>query len=178
LIILRPVSDETRKRRYAQFNLGLMRDKGQGVSRDHVQALKWYPKAAVQGHAGAQNNVAASYHKGEGVPQSYTEAVKWYTKAAERGFAQAQNILGAMYHKGQGVPQNYVLAHKWFNLAAMQGNAEAYTNRDIVAKKMTAADVSKAQKLASEWSAKFKKPADEQLGKQLSEIHKVLGIFK
>ncbi len=74
-----------------------------------------------------------------------------------QGFADAMFGLGVMYDNGQGVPQNYVQAHKWFNLAATQGDKDAVKNRDIVAKKMTPADISKAQKLARQWWAKHGK---------------------
>ena len=90
------------------------------------------------------------YANGRGVPQDYKQAVKWYTKAAEQGNAKAQYNLGVMYAKGQGVPQDNVYAHMWFNLAAANGNEPASKNRDIVAKRMTTADISKAQSLARE----------------------------
>ncbi|MFW9297617.1 tetratricopeptide repeat protein, partial [Glaesserella parasuis] len=35
----------------AQFNLGVMYDKGRGVNQDYHQAAKWYQKAAEQGIA-------------------------------------------------------------------------------------------------------------------------------
>jgi TPR repeat protein len=38
----------------AQFNVGLMYDNGQGVSKDEVQATKWYRLAADQGRSDAQ----------------------------------------------------------------------------------------------------------------------------
>ncbi len=83
--------------------------------------------------------------------------MKWYRRAAGQGLVLAQNNLGIMYEKGHGVPQDYVQAHKWFNLAATQGDKEAEKYRDFVAKKMTPADISKAQKLARQWWAAFKK---------------------
>jgi hypothetical protein len=43
-----------------------------------------------------------------------------------------------------------VYAHMWFNIAASLGNAEARDYRNNIAEKMTAADISKAQKLARE----------------------------
>jgi hypothetical protein len=55
-----------------------------------------------------------------------------------------------MYAEGQGVPQDNVYAHMWFNLAAADGNENASTGRDMVAKRMTTADISKAQSLARE----------------------------
>ena len=99
------------------------------------------------------------YDKGQGVPQDYAEAVKWYRKAAEQGNALALNNLGFMYGKGRGVPQDYVQAHMWYNLAASRkppgkSRDDSVKNRDIVAEKMTPADVSKAQRLAREWKPK------------------------
>jgi len=54
-----------------------------------------------------------------------------------------------MYSLGKGVPQDYVEAHKWWNLAAAQGNKPAETDRGIVARKMTPAQIAEAQRLAS-----------------------------
>ena len=99
--------------------------------------------------------------KGLGVPQDDAEAVRWYRKSAEQGVAKAQFFLGLMYTLGRGVPQDYAEAYMWYNLAATQGHKHAAKNRDRIAKTMAPADVSKAQKLAREWMAKFearKKP--------------------
>ena len=143
----------------AQFDLGRMYDKGQGVPQDYAEAVKWYRKAAEQGHAKAQTGLGFMYEHGKGVAQDYAEAVKWYRKAVEQGDAPAQLNLGFMYDKGQGVPQDYVQAHMWFNLAASRlppgtDRDTAAKNRDIIAKRMTPADVSKAQRLAREWKPK------------------------
>ena len=64
-----------------------------------------------------------------------------------------------MYDRGQGVPQDYVQAHMWFNLAASRHQPgadrdQSAKNRDIIAKRMTPADVSKAHRLAREWKPK------------------------
>ena len=143
----------------AQNNLGLMYGQGRGVPHDDARAVKWYRKAAEQGNATAQHNLGLMYDDGQGVPQDYAEAVKWYRKAAEQGNAQGQNNLGLMYAKGQGVPQDYVQAHMWYNLAASkslpgEGHDRSVNNRDSVAKKMTPAQISEAQKLAREWRPK------------------------
>ena len=55
----------------AQFSLGEMSKKGQGVPRDDAEALKWYRRAAAQGHADAQNNLGIIYTLGKGVPVDY-----------------------------------------------------------------------------------------------------------
>ncbi len=64
-----------------------------------------------------------------------------------------------MYYNGLDVTQDYVQAHMWFNLAASrfppgEHRDKAVKNRDIVAKKMTPAQISEAQKLAREWRPK------------------------
>ena len=76
--------------------------------------------------------------------------------AAERGNAEAQFNLGLMYANGQGVPQDYVEAHKWSNLSAASATDKETRDkathiRDFVASKMTADQVSEAQKLVREW---------------------------
>ena len=113
-----------------------------------------FRKVADQGSAGAQFNLGLMYADGQGVPQDYQEAVKWFRKAAEQGDADAQHNLGALYVKGQGVPQDYILAHMWINLSAAQSNEKAIKNRDIVASKMTPAQIAEAQRLAREWKPK------------------------
>ncbi|MCH6590975.1 MAG: SEL1-like repeat protein, partial [Proteobacteria bacterium] len=67
--------------------------------------------------------------------------------------------LGSMYRDGHGVPQDDVQAHMWYNLAASsyypsEYRDEAVKNRDIVAMRMTPAQISEAQKLAREWKPK------------------------
>ncbi len=140
----------------AQFNLGVMYERGQGVTQDYAEGVQWYRKSAEQGVAKAQYNLGNMYRIGQGVPQDYARAVGWYHKAAEQGQAEAQYNLGVMYRDGQGVPQDYLQAHMWSNLAASRlppgGRRDnAVKNRDIVAKMMTPAQISEAQKLAREW---------------------------
>ncbi len=68
----------------AQFNLGSIYDKGQGVPQDYAQAMQWHRRAAEQGHAGGQNNLGVMYHEGQGVPQDYAQAYLWSNLAAAR----------------------------------------------------------------------------------------------
>ncbi len=143
----------------AQYNIGVMYYNGQGVPQDYAKAVKWYRKATEQGNAGAQYNLGIMYYFGLGVPQDDAKALQWYRKAAEQGHAKTQFILGFVYSNGQGVSQDYVQAHMWYNLAASKSSPgedldRAVKNRDIVAKKMTPAQIGEAQKLAREWRQK------------------------
>ncbi len=129
---------------------------------DYVKALRQFRIAAEKGKmssGAAQFSLGVMYDNGQGVPQDYAQAVKWYRKSAGQGYAKAQNNLGVMYYNGQGVPQDYVQAHMWSNLAASRlspgGDRDrAAKNRGIVAKKMSPAQISEAQKLAREWRQK------------------------
>ena len=138
----------------AQNKLGVMYADGEGVLQDYAEAVRWYRKAAEQGYAYAESNLGYMYDGGQGVLQDYAEAVRWYRKAAEQGLPESQYNLGLQYGNGEGVPQNYIQAHMWFNLAAAQGLEVAHEARDNFAKRMTPADVSKAQAMAREWMEK------------------------
>ena len=80
----------------AQFRLGLFYDKGEGVTRDDVEAVHWYRLSAEQGNADAQKNLGDMYNNGRGVREDAAEAVRWYRLSAEQGNADAQNSLGDM----------------------------------------------------------------------------------
>ncbi len=151
----------------AGFTLGLTAPAWAGLSEgkavakrgDYATALRELRPLAEQGNAIAQSGLAVMYFLGLGVPQDYGEAAKWARKAAEQGDAGAQNNLGGMYSMGQGVPQDYVQALMWLNLAASrfppgEGRDKVAKNRDFVAKRMTPAQISEAQKLAREWRPK------------------------
>jgi TPR repeat protein len=139
---------------WAQNNLGVMYDNGEGVAEDDAEAVKWYRKAAEQGDAAAQNNLGVMYDNGEGVAEDDAKAVKWYRKAAEQGDAKAQSNLGVKCRDGQGAAQNYVLAHMWLDLARAQGNESARKYMESLVTKMTKEQIAEAQRLASEWQAK------------------------
>ena len=53
--LFRPLAEQGNAK--AQYNLGLMYDKGQGVPQDAQEAVKWYRKAAERGFAKAQVNL-------------------------------------------------------------------------------------------------------------------------
>lgn len=61
----------------AQYMLGVMYLKGQGVYPDQPAAAEWFRKAADQGHAISQINLAILYARGEGLERSLDEAYFW-----------------------------------------------------------------------------------------------------
>ena len=123
-----------------QFILGGMYENGIGVRQDKGEAIRWYQKAAEQGHIEALKNLnelagrgdaevqfilGGMYENGIGVRQDKDEAVKWYQKAVEQGHVDAQYKLGDMYRSGRGVRQDKGEAVKWYGKAAEKGHDEA-----------------------------------------------------
>ena len=53
--------------------------------------------------------------------------------------------------KGGGVPEKNILANAWWNLARLGDSKSAEKNREIHIPQMTEEQISKAQKLATEW---------------------------
>ena len=118
-------------------------------------ALQGWKILAKDGDAEAQYNLGNLYRVGHGFTENDKTAVKWYTFAAKQGHSSAQYFLGWMYADGEGVIQDNVRAHMWLNIAASSGECGSATeNRDRIAKGMTPADISTAQKRARQWISK------------------------
>jgi hypothetical protein len=96
-----------------------------GKTKNPVEAVKWYQKAADQGLTEAECNLGDCYKDGIGVAQSATEAVRWYQKAANQGYASAQFNLGSCYYAGIGVDKDANEGVKWWRRAADQGESFA-----------------------------------------------------
>lgn len=111
----------------AAFNLGLCYENGEGVRQDFTKALRWYTKAAEQGHMRAQCSAGVLCENGgDGAfdPRP-EEAFQWYVKSAEQGNPRAQALLASAYRRGFGCEQDPVAAVHWYTKAAEQGYAQA-----------------------------------------------------
>jgi TPR repeat protein len=121
-------------------------------------AQLWKP-LADNGKAEAQNDLGSLYVHGAGVKRDDVEAVRqdlaaalmWYRRGAEQGNADAQFNLAGMYYRGKGVSQDFTLAYMWVSLAAAKGDAEFIKNRDLIAAKMTPAQLAEGQRLVRDW---------------------------
>lgn len=108
----------------AEFVLGEMYRKGQGLVKSMDDALPWLNKAAEAGHAGAQNVLGQLYETGDGVEQNFDTALQWFQRAAESGDAPGQLNLG-LHHIRVEEHRDFEQAAKWIHLAAEQNDAEA-----------------------------------------------------
>ena len=81
--------------RLAQFNLGQMYARGQGVEQNDATAVMWMRRAAHGGDAGAQFDLgdrgARALPQGAhaDAPESRIESYKWFKLAAAQGYGQA-----------------------------------------------------------------------------------------
>ncbi len=80
----------------AQFNLGNMYRRGQGVKQDNFEAVKWYRKAAEQGNAKAQVLLGLAYLLGKGVQFNKSLAKEWLGKACDNGDQQGCEFYGKL----------------------------------------------------------------------------------
>lgn len=117
-------------------------------SGDFKTALAEWAPLAEQGIAEAQYNIGSMYARGLGVPRNDQAAVKWFTLAAEQGDLIAQNVLGFMYRKGNGVVSDYLRAYMWYDLGAFNGSKRATENKEWLSKKLTPAQIAKAQEMS------------------------------
>ena len=66
----------------AQFLVGDMYAKGNGVDIDIQTAMDWTQKAALSGMKEAQYTLGMAHIAGSGVTQDYTKAYEWVKKSA------------------------------------------------------------------------------------------------
>ncbi|WP_217619318.1 tetratricopeptide repeat protein, partial [Achromobacter sp. GbtcB20] len=112
----------------AQFNLGLMYKRGQGVDASGKQALYWFRQAAAAGDRGAQRQPGLAYAEGLGGKPDPRRALAWLQRAAGHGDREAQFILGTVYANGRAglqVDRDDASAFEWYSRAASQGHVAA-----------------------------------------------------
>jgi uncharacterized protein len=124
---------------------------GRHLYQDYNLAQEHLRAAAEAGHPEAEYQLGTMYEAGRSVPQDYAEAAKWYRLAVESGLDWVRGALGEIYMR----MGDYVSAHMWFNLAA-ENNLWTAKQRDQLAKGMSSADITKAQRLAREWDEAHK----------------------
>ncbi len=80
----------------AQYQTGVMFERGLGVDMNQSQASKWYEKSAAQGYMDAQYNIGLMYASGRGVEVNEPFAMMWLAAAAKQGDKEARKLLLAM----------------------------------------------------------------------------------
>lgn len=76
----------------AQYTLGYMLERGDGVAQDASGALRWYLEAARKNHLPAQVRLGSLYALGRGAPQNDLLATFWFDRVAKGGSASARRL--------------------------------------------------------------------------------------
>jgi SH3-like domain-containing protein len=121
----------------AQYALGVAYFKGEGVTRDLNDSMKWFEQAANSGNVQAMFNLGAAYWEGNGTRQSYAEAVEWWEKSAAAGQSAAQYNLGLAYYLGKGAEQDLDQALKWIRQSAENNHTGAQNVLRVIEKELT-----------------------------------------
>jgi TPR repeat protein len=130
------------------YKLGCYYD-GQGagiVTSDSNEALKYKLVAAKAGYALAQHDVALLYER----QGNSEEALKWWKLAGDQGYPNALYRLSMSYSAGKGTPRDLTLSYAYFKLSKLAPKK----NVNEMAAMLSKPELEKAEKLASEWSAK------------------------
>lgn len=143
--------------------LGLMLRHGNGIDKNPVEAAQWLRKAADKGWYRAINELADMYENGDGVEKDYAKAISLYREAAEGGYGISLYSIGTLYERGMGFAENPRMAYLYYRLAADawhsdSGRKKATERRDLMAKRVGADDLAKADSIAAAWKPKTPLP--------------------
>jgi predicted aspartyl protease len=135
----------------AQYYLGVMSLKGQGVPKNPQLAVEWLSKAAAAGSADAQAYMGAFNRRGDLVPKNYPEALRWYMLAAKQDHENSQYRIALMYYTGEGVQQDLREAYMWAVIASAGGEPEPNRLRMKLEQRLSASDITDIQRKAALW---------------------------
>jgi localization factor PodJL len=132
----------------AEYRLGTLYERGQGVTASATLAAKWYLAAANQGNRKAMHNLAVAYAEGSTGAKDTTEAARWFAQAAALGLSDSQFNLAVLYERGDGVPQSLVDSYKWYSIAAAGGDAESKARMAVLTTQLSPANRQAAERAA------------------------------
>jgi TPR repeat protein len=112
----------------AQYDVGVLYARGDGLVQDMASAATWFHAAAAQGNVAAEYNLGVMYERGLGVGADQAEALNWYRSAADQNHPGAQFNLALAYANGGGTKQDFATAARWYKRAAEQGLPPAMAN--------------------------------------------------
>jgi len=115
----------------AQFTLGSMYQQGEGITKDPTEGMKWYRKAAEQGHVGALNNIGVACERGVCAVQDNVEACSYYLTASS--FGDDENS-----RKNAKIWRNQLSAEEY-----AEAQRRAHLRVEAIRKRATSANTSK-----------------------------------
>lgn len=121
-------TDALRGDKIAQFQVGVMYERGMGIEKNETAAASWYEKSAIQGYKDAQYNLGIMYASGRGVDLNQGFAMMWLGLSAKQGDGEAKQLVMDMMN-GKLDPK------KKSESATIEGNLKAIKAVRLSAKK-------------------------------------------
>ncbi|MGC2412376.1 MAG: tetratricopeptide repeat protein [Stellaceae bacterium] len=111
--------------REAQYQLGLVLDRGDGLPRDQRGATGWYGRAAEQGHAKAALALNRARHDGMAIEADEAKIVAALGAEIDKGNTDAMRALADMRIYGRGAPRDAEAALALLRSASTAGDSDA-----------------------------------------------------
>jgi len=87
----------------AQYRVGDAYDNGLGAgAMGGIWSMKWYQKAASQGHVGAARGIGWLHYQGNGVPKDFLVAAEWFSRCADKRDESCRMGLSFLSESGEG----------------------------------------------------------------------------
>lgn len=102
-------------------NLGMMRERGQGVDRDLEVARRLYEEACMRGEAVGCSHLGSLYERALGVAKNMVKATTLYRRACDSGAMHGCDKLGHAHQYGKGVVKSYTKAAQFYERACRSG---------------------------------------------------------
>ena len=153
----------------AQYALGELYLKGDGLPRSFPAAAQMFRRAAEKGNlARAQYALGLLFQRGLGVPKNEVEAVLWWQKAADQNFSPAITYVGIALLEGKGIAKDEEAARKMLERAAELDEPNAqYTLCRVYEKGI---GTKKDQVLAMKWCILAAEQAHQQATQKVEEF--------
>lgn len=134
----------------AMAMLGVLYQKGQGVTADLNEAAEWYSQSADKGNVGAQYSLGEIYLNGMLGEADPERGRYWMEKAAKQGKPEAEHRMGLL--AASETPPDWLEAAEWFDKAAKQGYADSQYNLGVLFAEGRGVEENRVR--AGEWFAK------------------------
>ncbi|HTR87849.1 MAG TPA: tetratricopeptide repeat protein [Reyranella sp.] len=147
--------------RRAQLDLGVLYLRGQGVTRDLLQARAWLEKAASDDNPYALYTLGRALEETEGAAAADpTRAADLYRRAAEKGHPLAALRYGLALTEGTGIKRDDDTAQRWLIAAQQAGVPEAALAMGDMAARRAVRDRAGREKLVQTAATWYRTAAD------------------
>jgi uncharacterized protein len=113
---------------YAQKNLGMMYEYGEGTGTNKPEAVHWYKQSADLNNTVGMERLARMYEAGEGITKDRAKAFYWYEKSATAGDSQTKVAMANRYFADANRgPSKYFQGGYWLMLSYFELFKQAET---------------------------------------------------